>query len=44
MLMCDVHMPAPTSPSTPTTSPTGPINRSRSKKMQQEVQALLYEF
>jgi hypothetical protein len=42
--MCDVHMSASTSPSTPTTSPTGPITRSRAKKMKQEVQALLYEF
>jgi hypothetical protein len=38
------YMPALTSPSTPTTSPTGPITRSQAKKMQQEVQALLYEF
>jgi hypothetical protein len=37
-------MPAPTA--SPTTFPisTGPITRSRAKKIQQEVHALLYEF
>jgi hypothetical protein len=40
----DMTMPAPTA--SPTTFPisTGPITRSRAKKIQQEVHALLYEF
>jgi hypothetical protein len=40
----DMTMPAPTA--SPTTFPisTGPITRSRAKKIQQDVHALLYEF
>jgi hypothetical protein len=44
LLLLDMTMPAPTA--SPTTFPisTGPITRSRAKKIQQEVHVLLYEF